>query len=159
MSGIAPTSADNERALFEQLIEVAGATHSAATYADGEYIPQLSREGELERSFLDSARAAIALEQLAPHIARLDGGDDGLRLAQQALHHIASGRMALRDGMADGDDIVRGGTLVEEAISTGSASRMFREAETKVRGIADIALMESLTPDEAFAALLNRDVA
>ena len=156
MNGIAPPGAGHERALFEQLIDVAGATSSAATYADGEYIPQLSRDGELQRSIVDSGRAAIVLEQLAPHIARLDGGDDGLKLAQQALRHIASGRMVLRDGIAVDGDLVRGGTIVEDAIATGTAGRMFREAESKVRGIADIALVESLTPDQVFNALANR---
>lgn len=156
MHGTAASGADFERALFDQLLEVAGSAHRAAYFADGEYIPQMSREYELRAAFMDSGNAALALEQLAPRIAMLEGGDDGLQLAKQALNHIASGRMALRDGVAVDDDLVRGGTVVEDAIAIGAAGSMFREAEAKVRGIADLALLESLSPDQVFNALANR---
>ena len=156
MSGIAATGAEHERALVDQLLEIAGSVNTAAYFADGEYIPQMSREFELERAFMDSMRAALALEHIAPRIAALDGGEDGLQLAKQALNHIASGRMVLRDGVAVEEDLVRGGMLVEDAIATRAAGLNFREAESKVRGIADMALLESLTPDEVFNALVNR---
>ncbi len=153
MNGIAASGADYERALVDQLLEVAGSAKRAAYFADGEYIPQMSREFELRAAFTDSGNAALALEQLAPRIAMLDGGDDGLQLAKQALNHIASGRMALRDGVAVDDDLVRGGTVVEDAVAIGAAGSLFREAEAKVRGIADLALIEAMTPDEVFAAV------
>lgn len=159
MSGNAASGAGNGRTLVDQLLDVASATSSAAYFADGEYIPQLSRDGELERAFMDSAWAALAIEHLAPQIAALDGGEDGLQLAKQALNHIASGRMALRDGVAVDDDLVRGGTVVEDAIATSNAGTLFREAETKVRGIADIARIESMSPDEVFEQLLHRRAA
>ncbi len=156
MSGIAAMGAEQERALVEQLLDIAGSVNGAAHFADGEYIPQMSREFEIERAFVDSGRASLALERIAPRIATLDGGEDGLQLAKQALNYIAAGRMALRDGVALDDDLVYGCTLVEDAIVTRSAGMMFREAESKVRGIADLALLESLTPDQVFNALANR---
>ena len=154
MSGNAATGADVERTLQDELLEIAGTVDRAARFADGEYLPQMSREYELMTAFRDSEHAVAAIERIAPRIAFLDGGDDGLQLAKQALLHLASGRMALRDGVAVGEDLVRGGTLVEDAIATRSAGMRFREASTKVRGIADIARIESMTPDEVFAALL-----
>ncbi|MCW2920870.1 MAG: hypothetical protein JWL76_744 [Thermoleophilia bacterium] len=156
MSGIAATGAENERPLVDQLLDIAGTVNTSAYFADGEYIPQMSRESELERAFIDSMQAGLALEHIAPRIAALDGGEDGLQLAKQALNYIASGRMVLRDGVAVEHDLVRGGTLVEDAIATRQAGSMFRDAESKVRGIADMALLESLTPDQVFNALANR---
>ncbi len=156
MSGIAANGAENERALVDQLLEIAGTVNTAAYFADGEYIPQMSREFELERAFVDSMRAALALEHVAPRIASLEGGEDGLQLAKQALNHIASGRMALRDGVCVEEDLMRGGVLVEDAIATHAAGTLFREAETKVRGLADLALLESLSPEQVFNALANR---
>lgn len=153
MNGTAASGADYERALVDQLLEVAGAAHRAASFADGEYIPQMSREFELRAAFTDSGNAALALERLAPRIAALDGGDDGLQLAKQALNHIASGRMALRDGVAADDDLVRGGTIVEDAVAIGAAGSLFREAGSRVRDIADMALIESMTPAAVFAAI------
>ena len=142
MSGIAASGTGNGRALVDQLLEVAGSAHRAAYFADGEYIPQMSREHELRASFNDSANAALALEQLAPQLAMLAGGDDCLQLAKRALNQIASGRMVLRDGVAVDDDLVRGGTLVEDAIATHAAGTFFREAEALIRGLADLALLE-----------------
>ena len=52
--------------------------------------------------------------------------------------------------------MLRGGTVVEDAIAVGSAGMLFREAESKVRGLVDIARIEQMTPDEVFAGLLNR---
>ena len=153
MNGIVESGADHERALVDQLLEVAGSASRAAYFADGEYIPQMSREFELRAAFMHSGTAALALEQLAPRIAMLDGGEDGLQLAKQALNHIASGRMALRDGVAVEDDLVRGGTVVEDAVAIGAAGMLFRDAESKVRGIADLALLEAMSPDQVFDAL------
>lgn len=141
--------------LAEQLIEAAAAARRAATFADGEYIPQMSRKLELERSYRDAGRAANALEALKPSIAMLDGGDDGLRLAQLALDELEHGRSALRRGVAIEDGFVRGGAVVTDAIATGSASAHFREADSTLRGIADLARMESLEPDELLRGLLG----
>lgn len=142
-------------ALADQLLEVAGAAKRAATFADGEYIPQMTREFEVVKSLKDAGRAAAALEQLAPRIAVLDGGEDGMRLAHAALQELASGRMVLRDGVAVEDDVLRGGTLVADAIATGQAGQLFRDAEAKVRGIADIARIESMSPDDVLRGLLG----
>lgn len=139
--------------LAEQLAHVGALARSAATFADGEYIPQMSRANELARSLHESGVATAALEDLLPRIAVLDGGEDGLRLAKSALEELASGRMVLRDGVVDGEDLMRGGAAVADAVSIGSAGRMFREAESKVRGIADMALLESMSPDDVFRQL------
>ncbi len=156
MSGIAASSAGFGRSLADQLLDVAGSMNRAAHFADGEYIPQMSRQMELTTSFKDSTRAGDALDELLPQIAVLEGGEDGLRLAKQALDHLAEGRSALREGVAVEDDVLRGGTVVEDAIAVGSAGALFREAESKVRGLVDIARIEQMTPDEVFAGLLNR---
>lgn len=142
--------------LTEQLLEVAAAARRAATFADGEYIPQMSRKMELTRSFGDAGRAAGALEALKPSIAVLDGGDDGLRLAQSALEELDHGRAALRQGVSVEDDVLRGGAVVADATATSAASVHFREADSKVRGLAALAHMESLGPDELFRGLLGR---
>lgn len=142
--------------LADQLAHVGALARSAATFADGEYIPQMSRANELARSLHEATTASSVLEDLLPRIATLDGGEDGLRLARTALEELTSGRMALRDGVVDGDDLVRGGTAVADAIATGSAGQMFREAESKVRGIADIALLESMSPDDVLRGLAGR---
>lgn len=141
--------------LAEQLLEVAAAARRAATFADGEYIPQMSRADELKKSFRDAGRAATALEALKPSIAMLDGGEDGLRLAQLALDELDHGRTALREGVAVEDAFVRSGTVVSDAIATGSASAHFREADSRVRGLADLARLESLDADALLRGLLG----
>jgi hypothetical protein len=140
--------------LADQLLTVASFARNAATFADGEYIPQMSRQSELLTALDDAGRAAAVLEQIAPRIAALDGGEDGLRLAHQALMQLGEGRSALRDGVFVDEQVFHGGAVVVDAISTGSAGTLFRHAEAKVRGIADLALLESLSPDEAFGRLL-----
>lgn len=142
--------------LAEQLLDVASAARRAATFADGEYIPQMSRQMELTKSLKDADRAAGAIKALTPSIAALDGGEDGLRLARAALDELDHGRTALREGVAVEDDILRGGAVVTDAIATGSASAHFREAAAKVHGLADLALMESLDADDLFRGLLAR---
>jgi hypothetical protein len=140
--------------LADQLLDVARYAKRAATFADGEYIPQMSRQSELLTALDDAGRAAAVLEDIGPRIAVLDGGEDGLRLARQALAQLGEGRSALRDGVFVDEQVLQGGAVVADAIGTGSASALFRDAESKVRGIADIARLESMSPDEAFGRLL-----
>lgn len=141
---------DGATGLATRLTVIADDTSQAATYADGEYIPQMSRESELRRAFSAAGAAAAQLEALKPKIAKLDGGKDGLRLAQHAIDCIEAGRRAIHDGVAVRDDVFGSGSAVADAIATSTAGTMFRQAALGVRGIADIATIESVSVDDLF---------
>lgn len=159
MSGIGAIGhvvGDGGRAgLAAQLHVIADTAKRAATFAEGEYIPQMSRQFELKKAFNDAGRAVSDLEDLAPRIAMLDGGEDGLQLAKAAINNLGVGRQALRDGVVIEDDIVRGGAVVADAVSTGTAGAFFREAESKVRGLADLASIEGYSADELLRGLIG----
>lgn len=139
--------------LATQLTELADDATRAATFADGEYIPQMSREHELRTAFSESGRAAARLEALRRQIAKLDGADDGMRLANAAIDNLQGGRRAIQEGVSVAEDVLRSGTIVADAIATGTAGGMFREAAAGMRGIADIALLEATGVDDLFAAI------
>jgi hypothetical protein len=143
--------------LADRLDDVATMARSAATFAEGEYIPQMSRREELERSWNDAGFAAAAIEQLAPEIATLDGGDDGLHLAKRALEQIRDGRQALHEGVAihGEDDLLRGGTIVIDDRATHTAGQQFSGAANALQGIADIARIESTSGDELLRGLVS----
>lgn len=139
--------------LASQLSAIANDADAAATFADGEYIPQMSREHELRRAFSGAGRAAALLEELRPRIAKLEGGDDGLRLAQHAIDNLEGGRQALLDGVVEVQDASGHGTVVADAIATGTAGGMFRDAATRVRDIADVATLESVPAEDLYDAI------
>ena len=125
----------------------------AAGLAEGEYLPQMSRAAELQTAEHTAAQAASLLGDLTPRIAVLDGGEDGLRLAQSAIGQLDEGRLLLRDGGVIGDDLTFAGPAVRDAITTSSASAKFRDAADAVRGIADIATFEATSVDDMLAAI------
>lgn len=139
--------------LADQLVSVANTAKRAAHFAKGEYLPQMSRTFELQRSFQDAGRAVSQLEHLKPSIAALDGGDDGLRLAQRAIDQLQAGRDAIRNGVHIEDDILRNGAVTVDTIGVASASAMFDDASRGVTGIAALARMEHMTADDLLRGL------
>lgn len=144
---------DAATGLAPRLTVIAGDVAHAAAFADGEYIPQMSRESELRRAFSAAGGAAAQLEALKPRIAKLDGGTDGLRLAQYAIDCIEAGRRAIHDGVAVDLDLLGSGSALADVIATSTAGTMFRQAASGVRGIADIATIESVSVDDLFEAI------
>lgn len=130
--------------LTEGLLEVAGEADRAATFAEGEYIPQESRDVELGHAIQAAGRAASLLEHLAPRIAGLEGGEDGLVLARDALASLLAARTTMREACLDID-----------AMATGTATSLFGDAAARIRGIADIALLEA-TPEQALFGAIMR---
>lgn len=159
MSGISGLSQGGEAGpsgLIAELRAVANqADHAAQSAAGGDYLsPPTQRE--LTAAFERAGTAADALEELGPHIAQLDGGEDGLRLAADALRHLRDGRAALQEGMPTEDEVVRSGAIVADAVSTGSAEVLFHQAAANVRGVADIAAIEAISGDDLLRALTAR---
>ncbi|MEO6867216.1 MAG: hypothetical protein ABI200_04270 [Gaiellales bacterium] len=153
IGGLAHGASTGGASLATQLDDIAAAAGRAATFAQGEYIPQLSRPHELKTAFRGAAQATAKLEALAPRIAQLDGGEDGLRLAKAAIDNLDGGRNILRDGVAIEDDIPRGGGVVADMVATTTAGSMFRDASDSIGGIAALARVEATSVDELFAAI------
>lgn len=139
--------------LASHLAALAQDASRAAIYAEGEYIPHLTREEELRKAFLGAGTVAARLEQLKRHVARLDSGDNCLLILQHAIEDLEAGRTAIRDGVQLTDDMLRNGVLVIDAVATGTAAIHFREATTIIRGIADIATLHSVTCEDLYAAI------
>ncbi len=148
-------SAGQLPSLAQQLDDVARLARHASTFAEGEYLPQMSRRDELVRSWGDAGRAASGLERLVPQIAALDGGQEGLRLAKHALEQIRDGRQSLDDGVAVAADELSGGVIVVDDRATHTAGQHFESAAEGVRGIADIARIEAMSGDELQRGLLS----
>jgi hypothetical protein len=142
--------------LADELRCVATLAYTAATLADGEYLPQMPREHELQGAWRDASHACAALQQVAVRVAHLEAAEDGIRLVKAAIQRLDAGRSALRDGVVVVDDVVSGSAAVVDSIATGSAGAMLREAAQLIRGLADLAQLESMTPDEVFQGLLRR---
>lgn len=149
-------TADHRPTLADELRDVAFVAHDASVWADGEYIPQVSRELELRSAYRDAARACATLEQLAPRVLHMDAGIDALRVVRDAMLQLDAGREALHETISIDLEPVHGGSIVLDSISTGAAGAKFREASDLIAGLADLALLEDLSPDEAFRALLER---
>jgi hypothetical protein len=113
----------------------------------------MSRSHELQRSFRDAGRAVSQLEDLKASIATLDGGNDGLQLAQRAIDQLNAGRAAIRTGVHIEDDFVRNGAVTVDTIGVAGASSMFRDASRGVHGLADLASMETMTADDLLRGL------
>lgn len=154
-SGVLHGADADGASLAQQLDEIAASAKRASTFAEGEYIPQLSRQHELKAAFTGAGRATEALETLAPRIAMLDGGEDGLRLAKAAIDNLDAGRQALRDGVHTQDDVLRGGAVVADMVATGAARSHFREAGDAVHGIAGIAAFEATSAADMFRAITS----
>lgn len=131
-------------ALAEDLRVVADEARRAATFAEGEYIPQDTREIELGHAFRAARRAANLLEHLAPRIAVLDAGADGLLLARDALVDLQAASAAMREGV-----------LLTDALATGAASALFGDAASRICGIADIATLEATSELDLFDAIVD----
>lgn len=156
MSGIAALNGAHGSGrveLAKQLARIADEAARAATFADGEYLPQMSRSLEVRTAFGGAGRAAQLLEDLKPRIAVLDGGEDGLRLAQRAIDDLQAGRQALRGAVSIEDDVIPDGAVVADAIATGSAGSLFRDAAAGVRGVADMATFEATSAGDLFLAI------
>lgn len=153
MSAFSTLYGDGAGGLATRLTEIAEDAHRAGTYADGEYIPQMSREFELRLAFSGAGAVSARLEQLKSRIARLDGGEDGLRLVQHAIDNLEGGRRTLQEGVRIEDDALRNAGAVIDAIAIGTAGTMFRQAAAGVQGIADIAKLESVGVDDLYLAI------
>lgn len=141
--------------LASQLAALAQDAARAATYADGEYIPQLTREDELRKAFLGAGTVAARLEQLKRHVAKLDTGENCLLILQHAIEDLEAGRTAIQDGVQLTEDMLRNGVLVIDAVATGTAAIHFREAATIIRGIADIATLAAVSVDELYSRIVR----
>lgn len=139
--------------LAAKLAAIAEDAARAAALADGSYLLELPRRVELQKAFTGAARAAAMLEDLKPRIAVLEGGEDGLRLAQRAIDDLDAGRRALRNGLAVEDDALRSGAAISDAIATSTAGSHLRDASAGLRGISDMAVLESTSADDLFAAI------
>lgn len=139
-----------------QLASIAREATRAATYAEGEYIPQLTREDELRRAFLGAGAVAAGLEHLKRLVARLESGENCLQILEHAIGDMEAGRRAIQDGVTTMADMLRNGVVVIDAVATGTAAIHFREAATIIRGIADIALLESVPCEDLFSVITGR---
>lgn len=142
--------------LARQLDDLAAAAGRAARFAEGEYIPQLSRANELQVAFKNAGRAAQGLEDLAPRIAVLDAGNDGLRLAKAALNDLDAGRQILKAGVAIEDDVLRSGGVVTSPTTISDATARFNSARSTISDIAAIARAEETSVDDLFRAITGR---
>jgi hypothetical protein len=139
--------------LASQLAAIADDASRAAMYAEGEYIPQLTREDELRRAFLGAGAIAARLEQLKREVAKLGSGDNCLLILQHAIEDLEAGRTAIQDGIRTTEDLLQNGVVVIDAVATGTAAIHFREVTTIVRGIADIATLEAVPCVDLFRAI------
>lgn len=142
--------------LAEELRGAAQLAASAANLADGEYLPQMDRDRELACAWRDASRASAALQQIAVRVARLDGAEVGMRLLHSAILQLDAGRAPLGDVLAIDEDAVRGAAVVLEPAMRGSSSWLLREAADLIDALADLALLESLSPDAVFRGLVER---
>jgi hypothetical protein len=149
-------SAEHRPTLADELRDVAFVARDASVWAIGEYIPQMSRELELRSAYRDASRACAALEQLAPRVVRLDGADDAMQLVKVAIMQLEEGRAALHETISVDVDLPGHKTTVIDSISTGASGARFRDAADLIVGLADLAMLEGLSPDEAFRRLLER---
>ena len=139
--------------LASQLVAVAEDASRAAMYAEGEYIPQLTREDELRRAFLGAGSVAARLEHLKRQVAKLETGANCLEILQHAIEDLEAGRTAIQEGVQLTAEMLQNGVLVIDAVATGTAAIHFREATTIIRGIADIAMLESVSCEDLFHAI------
>ncbi|MCW2923425.1 MAG: hypothetical protein JWM98_829 [Thermoleophilia bacterium] len=131
-------------ALADDLRRVAAEASRAAAFAEGEYIPQETRETEIGHAFGAAGRAALLLEHLAPRIAVLDGGEDGLLLARDALVDLQAARAAMREG-----------ALLTDTFASNAASALFDDAAARISGIADMATLEGTPVTDLFDAIMG----
>lgn len=123
----------------------------AAEAAMGGSLAPQSRSMEVNRVFSHAAKASELLEDLKPRIAVLDGGDDGLRLAQAALANLDAGIADMRSSVSYGK--LGDGPLTENTLGTAMASGYFSAAQKGVDGLVDIARLESMSVDDVTAAV------
>jgi hypothetical protein len=142
--------------LAAQLRTAASAANRAAADVAGAPLPTLPRSFEVQRAYRSAGRAAAMLERLEPSIARMPSGDDAVRLARDAIEFLGNGQRAMRDGISMTDDVLRNGDVVADAVSTGTATAWFREAEGKVRGLADLAQLEATPIDDLMRSITGR---
>lgn len=138
-----------------QLASIADDTARAAMYAEGEYIPQLTREDELRRAFSGAGAAAAALEQSKRQLARLECGDNCLQIMGFAIVELEAGRRAIQDGVTTMANMLDQGVIVIDAVATGTAAIHLREAATIIRGIADIAKLEATPAEDLYDAIVG----
>ena len=139
--------------LVDAMLEVELAARRAAIFADGEYIPQMPRELELDVARFDARRASTALEQLGTRLFELEAAPDAVRIAKLALVRLDEGLDLLREPVTLDEDLVGGGAVVLDSIATSNAGSRFRESADLIRGLADLAALEAMSPEQVFRGL------
>ncbi len=139
--------------LVDVIREVELAARRAAIFADGEYIPQMPRELELDVARFDARRAVAGLEQLGTRLFELDAAADAVRIAKRALVGLGDGLELLVEPATLDEDLIGGGVVVLDSVATANAGARFRESADLIRGLADLAELEAMTPDELLRGL------
>ena len=139
--------------MASQLASIAREANRVATYAEGEYIPQLTREDELRQAFLGAGAVAAGLEHLKRLIGKLESGENCLQILDHAIADMEAGRRAIQEGVTTMADMLQNGVVVIDAVATGTAALHFREAATIIAGIGDLARLESVPCEDLFTAI------
>lgn len=141
----------HQPSLAQQLRDIEHLVRSAATLADGEYLPQMPRESEVAHAWHDASHASAALQYLATRVSCLDGAEEGLRLIKSAIAHLDRGRhtLAKTDHSYSADDVF---------VDIAGPGVLFRDAAQLLRGVADLAALEDMSEDDLLEGLLTRKI-
>jgi hypothetical protein len=141
--------------LASQLAAIADEAARAAMYADGEYIPQLTREEELRKSLLGAGTVAARVEAAKRQVRKLGTGDNCVEVLDIALLDLEAGRREIQEGVRMTSDLLENGVVVIDAVATHTAAAHFRQAAAIIRGISDIATLDAVPLDQLYSAIVD----